>query len=121
MATTDWNDDWNDPTYVWPVTSVPEADVVERLNKRVIALDGRAVSEAHADRSVLMEFPNGAAPGTRIRKQVPRAECRRRVQVMMPLPPDSDPAPDTAPRQNNEPLKVCVVCDGVDLWPVFDA
>lgn len=108
MATEKWNDDWNDPNYAWPVTSVPDAAVVEQLGKAVVARGGRAVKEAHADRSVVMDFPNGAAPGTRIRKQVPRAECRRRAQI-------------TLPEVANDPLKVCVVCDAVHLWPLATA
>jgi hypothetical protein len=104
MATTDWNDDWNDPSYVWPVTSVPDAAVVEQLGKTVVARGGRVIKEAHADRGVTMEFPNGAVPGTRIRKQVPRAECRRRALVAFPV-------------EEKAPVKVCVVCDAVHLWP----
>jgi len=104
METLDWNEEWSDPNYEWPVTSVPDAGVVEELGKTVISRGGRAAKEAHADRSVVMEFPNGAVPGTRIRKQVPRAECRRRAQVTLT---------DVA----DEPLKVCVVCDAVHLWP----
>lgn len=103
MATTDWNDDWNDPNYEWPVTSVPDAAVVEKLGKRVVLRGGRAIKEAHADRGVVMDFPNGPT-GTRIRKQVPRAECRRRAQLTLPDAVD-------------DPLKVCVVCDAVHLWP----
>ena len=104
MATTKWDNDWSDPSYVWPVTSVTDAIVVEQLRKRVAATGGRAMNEAHADRGITMDFPNGVIPGSRIRKQVPRAECRRRAQVMLP---------DVA----KEPLKVCVVCDAVHLWP----
>lgn len=109
MATTEWNDAWSDPNYVWPVTSIPDADVVDQLGKRVVLRGGRAVKEAHADRSIVMDFPNGpAVGGTRIRKQVPRAECRRRAQVILP---------DVA----NDPLKVCIVCDAVHLWPTAAA
>lgn len=104
MPTTDWKDEWNDPNYEWPVTPTPEPAVVEQLGKRVVASGGRAVKEAHADRSVVMSFPNEAQPGTRLRKRVERAECRRRAQVM-------------APTADGEPLKVCVVCDAVHLWP----
>lgn len=101
-----WNDDWSHEDYVWPITSVPVAAVVEDLGKAVVARGGRANKEAHADRSIVMDFPNGAT-GTRLRKHVPRAECRRRAQVTLP---------DVA----EEPLKVCVVCDAVHLWPKFD-
>ena len=114
-----WNAEWSDPDYQWPVTSIPDAGVVEQLGKTVVASGGRGAKEAHADRGITMDFPNGAQPGTRIRKQVPRAECRRRAQVMVPVPPDFDPAPDTPPRENAEPLKVCVVCDAAYLWPRF--
>lgn len=117
METLFWDDAWNDKNYEWPVTAVPDAAVVERLGKTVVARGGRAMKEAHADRGVVMEFPNGAVPGTKIRKQVPRAECRRRAQVMAPVAPDTEPAPDTPPRENSDPLKVCVVCDAVYLWP----
>lgn len=119
MATPEapWDDSWNDPDYQWPVTSLPDASIVDQLGKTVVSHGGRAVKEAHADRGVTMDFPNGAVPGTRIRKQVPRAECRRRAQVMTPLAPDTDPAADTPPRENSDPLKVCVVCDAVYLWP----
>lgn len=103
-----WNEAWNHPDYQWPVTSVPDAAVVERLKKTVVVGGGRAGKEAHADRGVTMEFPNGAVPGTRIRKQVPRAECRRRALVVIP-------------NVAKEPLKVCVVCDAVHLWPAFEA
>lgn len=114
-----WNDEWNHPDYAWPVTSAPDAAVVDQLGKTVVASGGRALTEAHADRSVTMEFANGAAAGTRIRKQVQRTECRRQMQVMVPVPPDFDPAPGTPARENAEPLKACIVCDAVDLWPRF--
>lgn len=104
MATAEWNEAWSAPDYEWPVTSVPDAAVVEQLGKTIVARGGRAGKEAHADRGVVMDFPNGAVPGTRIRKQVTRAECRRRAQVTLT---------DVA----DEPLKVCVVCDAVHLWP----
>lgn len=104
MTTLHWNDEWSEPDYEWPVTSIPDTAVVEQLGKSIVAHGGRANKEAHADRGVVMEFPNGAVPGTRIRKQVPRAECRRRAQVTLA---------DVA----DEPLKVCVVCDAVHLWP----
>jgi hypothetical protein len=103
-AEAEWNEDWNDPSYAWPVTPVPDAAAVEQLGKRVVATGGRAVKEAHADRGITMDFPNAAAEGTRIRKQVPRAECRRRAQV-------------TLIGVAKEPVKVCVVCDAVHLWP----
>ena len=99
-----WKEEWSHKDYAWPVTAVPDTAVVEQLGKRIVALDGRAAKEAHADRGVVMDFPNGAVPGTRIRKQVPRAECRRRAQVVLT---------DVA----KGPLKVCVVCDAVHLWP----
>lgn len=104
MAEAEWNEAWSAPDYEWPVTSVPDTAVVERLGKEVVARGGRASKEAHADRGVVMDFPNGANPGTRIRKQVMRAECRRRAQVTLT---------DVA----EEPLKVCVICDAVHLWP----
>lgn len=103
-ATAEWKDEWSEPDYAWPVTLVPDASIVEQLGKLVVTNGGRASKEAHADRGVVMDFPNGAVPGTRIRKQVPRAECRRRAQVTLT---------DVA----KEPLKVCVVCDAVHLWP----
>lgn len=104
MATAEWNDDWNAPSYAWPVTSVPDAAVVEQLGKCAVTHGGRAIKEAHADRGITMDFPNGAVPGTRIRKQVPRAECRRRALVAVPV-------------EDASPVKVCVVCDAVHLWP----
>jgi hypothetical protein len=104
LATTEWNDAWSDEKYEWPVTPVPDSAVVEGLGKRIVARGGRAAKEAHADRGVTMEFPNGAAPGTRIRKQITRTECRRRALVTLP---DTEKAP----------LRVCVVCDAVHLWP----
>lgn len=107
METLPWDDAWSDENYEWPVTSVPDAAVVEQLGKTVVAHGGRANKEAHADRGVVMEFPNGAT-GQRLRKQVPRAECRRRAQVTLV---------DVA----EEPLKVCVVCDAVHLWPAAQA
>lgn len=116
-----WSAEWSEPDYQWPVTAVPDAATVEWLGKTVVALDGRAVQEAHADRGVTMDFANGASPGTRIRKQVPRTECRRQAQIMVPVSPDFDPAPDTPPRENAAPLKVCVVCDAAHLWPRFAA
>ena len=108
METLFWDNAWNHKDYEWPVTPVPDAAIVEQLGKTIIARGGRAVTEAHADRSVVMDFPNGAVPGTRVRKQVPRAECRRRAQVMLT---------DVA----EEPLKVCVVCDAVHRWPATQA
>lgn len=107
MTTLPWNDEWSAPDYEWPVTSVPDVATVEHLGKTVVSRGGRAVKEAHADRSIVMDFPNNANPGTRIRKQVTRAECRRRAQVTFV---------DVA----DEPLKVCVVCDSVHLWPNAD-
>lgn len=115
--TLEWNDEWSDEHYEWPVTVAPEPAVVDQLGKEVVALGGRAVKEAHADRGVVMDFPNKAVPGVHVRKQVPRSECRRRAQLMAPVPPDTEPAPDTPPRENSDPLKVCVVCDAVHLWP----
>lgn len=112
---------WDDENYEWPVVPVPDAAIVERLGKQVIATGGRAVKEAHADRGVTMDFPNPAFPDTRLRKQIPRAECRRRAQVVMPLAPDDHPAAGTPPRQNADPLKVCVACDAVHLWPSMAA
>lgn len=100
----EWKEEWSAPDYQWPVTSIPDAAVVEQLGKTIVSSGGRAAKEAHADRGITMDFPNAAQPGTRIRKQVPRAECRRRAQVTMA---------DVA----DEPLKVCVVCDAVHLWP----
>lgn len=108
METLEWKDEWSAPDYEWPVTPVPDAAVVEQLGKTVVARGGRANKEAHADRSIVMDFPNGAMPGTRIRKQVPRSECRRRAQVTMLAPRIGGPL---------EPLKICVVCDAVHLWP----
>lgn len=104
MTTLDWDEAWSDKDYAWPVTSVPDASVVEQVREEVIASGGRALGEAHADRGITMDFPNGAVPGTRIRKQVPRGECRRRAQVLFP-------------NVAKAPLKVCVVCDAVHLWP----
>ena len=108
MAEAEWNDAWSEPDYEWPGTSIPDAAVVEQLGKTIVNRGGRANKEAHADRSIVMDFPNGAMPGTRIRKRVPRAECRRRAQVTLV---------DVA----EEPLKVCVVCDAVHLWPAAEA
>jgi hypothetical protein len=118
MATAEWNDEWSHKDYEWPVVPNPDAGVIEQLGKTVVTRGGRLLKEAHADRSITMDFPNGASPGTRIRKQVTRAECRRRSQVMTPLAPDEEPAADTPPRENSDPLKVCVVCDAVHLWPL---
>jgi hypothetical protein len=117
METLFWDDAWSYEDYEWPVVPNPDAAAVEKLGKTVVASGGRAMKEAHADRSVTMEFANAAQPGTRIRKQVNRAECRRRAQIMAPLAPDTEPAADTSPRENADPLKVCVVCDSVHLWP----
>lgn len=100
MAAEEWNEAWSASDYQWPVTSIPDPAIVEQLGKRVAAIGGRAIKEVHADRSVVMDFPGGATPGMRIRKQVPRAECRRRGQIML-----------------IDALKVCVVCDAVNLWP----
>lgn len=83
----------------------PTADEINKLGKEVVLRGGRQIQEAHADRAVTMSFNNGAVPGTRIRKQIPRAECRRRAQVMLPQ------------TDGDEPLRVCVVCDSVHRWP----
>jgi len=104
VATTDWNDDWNAEDYEWPVVPAANPAVVEKLGKTVVARGGRAIKEGHADRGVMMDFPNAAAPGTKIRKQVPRAECRRQAQVVLTDVADA-------------PLKVCIVCDAMHLWP----
>jgi hypothetical protein len=109
LETLEWKDEWSAPDYEWPVTSIPDASVVDALGKGVVSRGGRANKEAHADRSIVMEFLNGAMPGTRIRKRVPRAECRRRAMVTTPIPPIDELPPGT--------LKVCVVCDAVHLWP----
>lgn len=103
MASAEWKDEWSAIDYEWPVTAVPDASAVEHLGERIVATGGRAMKEPHADRGTMMDFPNGTG---RIRKQVPRAECRRRAQIMVP---PTDP-PGSA-------LKVCVVCDAVYLWP----
>lgn len=108
MDALEWKDEWSEPDYEWPITAIPDASVVDAIGRGVVLHGGRADKEAHADRSIVMEFPNGAMPGTRIRKRVPRAECRRRAQVTMT---------DVA----EEPLKVCVVCDAVHLWPEASA
>lgn len=104
MAAEEWNEEWSAPNYEWPTTPIPDVGIVERLGKRVVAFGGRAIKEAHADRGVVMSFPNGVVPGTHIRKQIPRAECRRRAQIMIPHVAD-------------DPLKACIVCDAVHLWP----
>lgn len=119
--TLDWNEEWSHENYEWPVTSMPDTATVERIGQDAIALGGRVVKEAHADRGVVMDFPNPAVPGVRVRKQVPRCECRRRAQIMAPVPPDTEPAPDTPPREKSDPLKVCVVDDAVHLWPAATA
>lgn len=112
-----WDEAWSHKDYEWPTTVTPAASVVNQLAASAAASGGRALIEAHADRGVTMDFPNGAIPGTRIRKQVPRTECRRQAQVMAPVPPDLKPALNTPQRENSEPLKVCLVCDAVHLWP----
>ncbi len=99
-----WNAAWSDENYEWPVTSTPEANVVDELGKRAVTRGGGVVKEAHADRGVVMDFPNRAVPGSRIRKQIPRTECRRRAQVTLT---------DVA----KGPVKACIVCDAVNLWP----
>ena len=104
----EWKKEWSAESYEWPVTPSPGADVVERLGKQAITRGGRAIKEAHADRGVVMDFPNAAVPGSRFRAQVTRAECRRRAQIMVP-------------RAESDPLKVCIVCDAVDLWPNMSA
>lgn len=104
MSEAKWNDAWNAPNYAWPVTPAPDTDIVEALGRRAAASGGRVVKEAHADRGIVMDFPNGAAPGTRIRRQVPRCECRRRAQVVLPEVAEG-------------PLKMCIVCDAGHLWP----
>lgn len=103
--TEQWQKEWEDKDYEWPVVARPDANIVEQLGKTVIARGGRAVKEAHADRNVTLDFPNPAFPETKIRKQVPRSECRRRAQVVIPRPDEG------------EPIKVCVVCDSMHLWP----
>lgn len=115
--TLEWNEAWDNKDYEWPVVPSPDSTIVDALGEKAIASGGRAVKEAHADRSVTMAFKNPAFPNTQIRKQVPRAECRRRAQVSLPLAPDTVPAAGTPPRENSDPLKVCVVCDSVHLWP----
>jgi len=117
METLFWDDAWSHEDYEWPVVSNPSAEAVDALSKTVVTLGGRAVKEAHADRSITMDFENRAVPGTRIRKQVGRTECRRRAQIMTPVAPDTEPAADTPPRANSDPLKMCIVCDSVHLWP----
>lgn len=102
----EWKKEWSVESYEWPVTPSPSAAVVERLGKQAITRGGRAAKEAHADRGVVMDFPNTAVPGSRIRAQVTRAECRRRAQIMVPT-------------AESDPLRVCVVCDSVHLWPRF--
>lgn len=104
--TAPWKKEWSAASYVWPVISTADSIAVEKVGRQVISRGGRALKEAHADRGVVIDFPNGA--GTRVRKQVTRAECRRRAQVTLT---------DVAAA----PVKVCVVCDAVHLWPAFKA
>lgn len=115
--TLEWNPSWSAESYEWPVTPTPSPGIVDALGQDAITLGGRAVKEAHADRGVVMDFPNKAVPGVKVRKQVPRTECRRRAQIMAPVPPDVMPAPGTPPRGKSDPVKVCIVCDAVHLWP----
>lgn len=106
MDTLYWNEDWSDEHYVWPTTHTADTAGIQWIAKTVIESGGRLAEEAHADRSVTMEFPNGAAPRTKIRKRVERCECRRRAVATIP---------DVA----DEPLKVCIICDAAHLWPRF--
>lgn len=101
-----WNPAWSAKSYEWPVTSTPDTAEVSDVSRGIIEDGGRALQEAHADRGITMTFPNAAVPNTMIRKSQSRAECRRRAMVVIPDVADS-------------PLKVCVVCDAVHLWPVM--
>lgn len=104
METLDWNDAWSAKSYEWPVTPIPDSDVIEQLgDPGGFRLGG--LKEAHADRGITMDFPNKVVPGTRLRKQIIRAECNRRAQININL------------GLGDSPLKVCVVCDAVNLWP----
>lgn len=94
---------WKLKSYEWPVTSIPNAATVTDIGKVALSKGGRIKTESHADRAQTMKFPNEAIPGTSIKKQISRAECRRRAQITLP--------------DGKEPMLVCVVCDAVHLWP----
>lgn len=113
MPEAHWNPAWNSPNYEWPVTPTPDAALVARIGELVTDEGGRLNEEAHADRAVTMTFPNKSVPGTSLRKQQPRAECRRRALVT--IPDKRKPFLGRRP----DPLKVCVVCDAVHLWPTM--
>lgn len=100
-----WNQRWSHKDYKWPVVDTPTTLEIDSVCRRVINEGGRSNEEAHADRGVMMEFPNGVA-GTKIRKQQERCECRRRALVTLVDVPE-------------EPLKVCVICDSAYLWPAL--
>lgn len=110
-----WDEAWNAKTYAWPVTPLPNTDVVHELGAWITSSGGHHLEEAHADRAVMIEAPNPAVPGTKVRKKVPRCECRRRA--LLTLPPVRRPGK----RANDGPIRVCAVCDAVPLWPQYAA
>lgn len=100
-----WDRDWNHPDYEWPTTGAPDTALVTLVGEEVIRSGGRRVSEAHADRKQTMKQPNPAVPGTSIRKQVQRCECRRQAQVVLP----------------GAGMRDCIVCDAIYKWPRYVA
>lgn len=106
--TAPWDDAWNEAGYTWPLVEAPSAPDVTKISLICEAAGGRAIKEPHADRSVVMEFPNNAVPGTVVRRKVARCECRRRGLVAVPS-------------QSGDPVRVCVICDAVNRWPTASA
>lgn len=100
-----WDRAWDNEDYEWPTTGEPDSPLVAMVGSEVERLGGRRVSESHADRKQLMKQPNPAVPGTSIRKQVQRCECRRQAQVVLP----------------GAALRDCIVCDAIYRWPRYVA
>lgn len=100
-CTIDWRFD------AWPTTPIPTAQELRDVIERASDGDPPAAlsAEAHSDRSFIMEMPNNASKGAKVRKQESRAECRRQAQLIF----------------SGVPGKLCVVCDAITRWPAFSA
>lgn len=98
-----WPDEYSGPNYEWPVLEPPSPGAIALIARSAEVQGGRAIKEAHADRYITMPMP--AADGeSMVNRKVARCECRRRAQVAVPHP-------------GGDPLRVCVICDGVNRWP----
>lgn len=99
-----WPDEYSSPNYEWPVVPPPPPGAITRITEAAEERGGRAIKEAHSDRYVTMKQPSGDGEAM-VNRKISRCECRRRALAAIPT-------------RAGDPIRVCVICDAVDLWPL---